>query len=507
MQETANRQAILKMDGIYKRFYSVQALKGVSLELFPGEILALIGENGAGKSTLMRVLMGIEKKDAGAIYLNGEEINPTMPVEAEHYGIGMVFQEQALFPNLSVAENIFLGREGNMITANFLHWKKMYSEAEMILDKVNLGHISPKTRVEKLSFSERQMVELARVLYPAVRNQRKGIIILDEPTAVLSPGEVEKLFEVVNSLREHASFFFISHQLEEVVQYTDRVEVMRDGENVGGLQTKDATVKKLQEMMVGREFSHDFYLASDLREPEEETVLELNDVSSDAVNHVTFRLRKGEILGIAGLMGCGKENLAKVIFGDEPVTGGTITAGNKVVNSSIKKAVEAGIGYLPSDRRSEGILDTMSVGQNITVANLDHFITGVFLSKSKENDCVNEYIERLKIKTTSGKTPIINLSGGNQQKAILARWLSRKPDIIIMEQPTRGIDVGAKQEIYRIMRDLADEGVSILVISDEMPELIGLSNRILTMRKGVITGEIDCKEDIPNENDIIQHIT
>ena len=508
MQETVHRQSSITMSGIKKQFAGVQALKGVSLELFPGEILALIGENGAGKSTMMRILMGIEKKDAGTIHLNGEEISPSTPIEAEKYGIGMVFQEQALFPNLSVAENIFLGREGGMITANFLHRKEMYKESEMILEKVHLGHISPKTRVEKLSFSERQMVELARVLYPAVCNKRKGIIILDEPTAVLSPGEVQQLFEVVRSLREYASFVFITHHLDEVIEYTDRVEVMKDGNNVGGLMTKDASIEKLQEMMVGREFSEDFYLSEDLRTPEETTVLELEGVCSEVLTDISFKLKKGEILGVAGLMGCGKENLAKVIFGDEAATKGTITAGSKVIRGSVRKAVDAGIGYMPSDRRSEGILDTMSVGQNITAANLDHFVSNGFLNKAKEKECVDEYIDRLKIKTYSGNTLIVNLSGGNQQKAILARWLSRKPDIIIMEQPTRGIDVGAKQEIYKIMRDLANEGVSILVISDEMPELIGLSNRILAMRKGMITKEIDCeKEEKPDEKFIIQYIT
>ncbi|MCI9443057.1 MAG: sugar ABC transporter ATP-binding protein, partial [Ruminococcus sp.] len=324
MQETVQKQSNLKMSGIDKHFAGVQALKNVSLELFPGEILALIGENGAGKSTLMRILMGIEKKDAGTIHLNGTQIDPATPIEAEQYGIGMVFQEQALFPNLSVAENLFLGREGNMITGNFLHWKKMYQESEMILNEVHLSHIDPKTRLEKLSFSERQMVELARVLYPAVRNKRKGIIILDEPTAVLSPSEVEQLFKVVSSLKEHASFVFISHHLEEVIEYTDRVEVMKDGQNVGGLMTKDASIQTLQEMMVGREFSRDFYYAEDLRTPEDTVVLELDGVCSDAVSNVSLKLRKGEILGIAGLMGCGKENLAKVIFGDEPVTAGTI---------------------------------------------------------------------------------------------------------------------------------------------------------------------------------------
>ena len=508
MQETAQKQSTIKMSGIYKHFAGVQALNDVSLELFPGEILALIGENGAGKSTLMRILMGIEKKDAGTVCLNGAEINPETPMEAEQCGIGMVFQEQALFPNLSVAENLFLGREGEMVTANFLHWKKMYQESEMILNEVHLSHIDPRTRLERLSFSERQMVELARVLYPAVRSKRKGIIILDEPTAVLSPSEVEQLFKVVSSLREHASFVFISHHLDEVIRYTDRVEVMKDGQNVGGLMTKDATIQKLQEMMVGREFSRDFYYAKDMRTPEETVVLELDKVSSDVITDVSLKLKKGEILGIAGLMGCGKENLAKVIFGDEPITAGTITVGGRKIQGSIKKAVEAGIGYMPSDRRSEGILDTMTVGQNITVANMDHFVSGAFLDRTKENACVNEYIDRLKIKTPSGNTLIVNLSGGNQQKAILARWLSRKPDIIIMEQPTRGIDVGAKQEIYRIMRDLANEGVSILVISDEMPELIGLSNRIIMMRKGAVTGEIDCKKEAKlNEKHIIQYIT
>lgn len=509
MQQTDDRQSILSMCGIRKSFAGVQALKGVSLELYPGEVLGLIGENGAGKSTLMRVLMGIEKRDAGTILCHGEELNLTKPIEAYEKGIGMVFQEQALFPNLSVAENIFLGHEEHLQTAGFLHWSEMYRESKMVLEKVGLANLDPRTRLSRLSFSQRQMVEIARVLYTALHTDRQVIVILDEPTAVLSPSEVENLFAIINSLREQAAFIFISHHLEEIVEYTDRVAVMKDGSNVGDVMTRDVDIRILQEMMVGREFSTDFFFAQELRVPEDEVVLRLEGVTNKEVKDVSFSLRKGEILGIAGLMGCGKEDLSKIIFGDSPVEKGTITAADgSQLGNSIALAVKAGIGYLPSDRRNEGILGVLSVITNTTIANLDNFTRALgFIDQRREQQGVDDYISRLKIKTPSGRTKIMNLSGGNQQKVILARWLSLKPRILLMEQPTRGIDVGAKQEIYRLMRELANEGISILVVSDEMPGLIGLCNRIVTMRRGAVTGEIDCQKEVkPNERDIIRYI-
>lgn len=510
MKIAANKCNILKMENISKSFSGVQALKNVNLDLNEGEILGLVGENGAGKSTLMRILMGIEKMDTGEILYLGEKIATSSPVDAYENGIGMVFQEQALFPNLSVAENIFLGHEEGMITANFLHWRKMYSETEMILEKVGLEHIKPKTRLAKLSFSERQMVEIARVLYSAVSKNRKFVIILDEPTAVLSPSEVKKLFEILNTLRQHASFIFISHHLDEILDYTDRILVLKDGETVGQMISSEATMKDLQEMMVGREFSADFYFSQELRVPEEEIVLKVKDVSSKNVSNISFELHKGEILGIAGLMGCGKEDLTKIIFGDCDIQAGTIEFKNgKNVGLNIKDSVAAGIGYIPSDRRNEGILGNLSVGVNITVSNIDKYVLKCgLIGAHQELQDIKKYIEKLKIKTPSGKTCIANLSGGNQQKVILARWLSRRPVVLLMEQPTRGIDVGAKQEIYRLMRQLAADGISQIVVSDEMPELIGLCNRILTMRKGKITEEVSCqKEEKPNEKDIIKYIS
>lgn len=510
MQQTDGRQSILSIRDIDKRFAGVHALKGVSLELYPGEILGLIGENGAGKSTLMRILMGIEQRDEGSIICHGSELNIAKPIEAYAHGIGMVFQEQAIFSNLSVAENIFLGHDEELQTAGFLHWRKMYEEARMVLDKVGLGDVSPKTILNRLSFSQRQMVEVARVLYSALHTDRQVIIVLDEPTAVLAPNEVENLFGIINSLRQHAAFIFISHHLEEIVEYTDRVVVLKDGANVGEEMTENVDVKRLQEMMVGHEFSTDFFFAQELRIPDDEVVLRLDGVTNKEVQNVSFCLRKGEILGVAGLMGCGKEDLSKIIFGDSPLREGTITFADGVqLGNSVTAAVAAGLGYLPSDRRNEGILDTLSVTTNTTIANLDSFtIKGGFIDRRREEKGVDDYIKRLRIKTPSGKTKIMNLSGGNQQKVILARWLSRKTSVLLMEQPTRGIDVGAKQEIYKLMRELAREGLSILVVSDEMPELIGLCNRIVTMKRGVMTGEVDCqKEEKPSENDIIHYIS
>jgi ribose transport system ATP-binding protein len=503
-------ERILSMHIIHKRFAGVHALKGVSLDLNSGEILGLIGENGSGKTTLMRVLMGIERRDEGTIVLHGSELNILKPIEAYERGIGMVFQEQALFPNLSVAENIFLGHEELMQTAGILHWKQIRDEAKNVLKQVGLTDLNPKTRLERLSFSQRQMVEIGRVLYSAFRTDKQVIIILDEPTTVLSPNEVGNLFKIINSLRQHAAFVFISHHLDEIIKYTDRVVVLKDGENVGEEITGKTSIKVLQELMVGREFSTDFYFAKDLRLPEKDVVLQLNGISAKSVKKVNFALHRGEILGIAGLMGCGKEDLAKIIFGDTQIQEGTITLENGVtLQNKIAAAVNSGIGYLPSDRRADGIMAGLSVITNTTIANLESYVkAGLYLNKYSEQHTMDEFIKKLRIKTPSGKTKIMNLSGGNQQKVILARWLCRKPSILLMEQPTRGIDVGAKQEIYRLMRELVNQGISILVMSDEMPELIGLCNRILTMKQGRITSEIDCqKEEKPNEQQIIQHIT
>jgi ribose transport system ATP-binding protein len=335
-------------------------------------------------------------------------------------------------------------------------------------------------------------------------------VILDEPTTVLSPGEVENLFNIIRSLQLRATFVFISHHLDEIIKYTNRVIILKDGENVGEEITAETNIKTLQELMVGREFSTDFYFAKELRIPEKKIVLKAEDLISNTIKNVNFTMYKGEILGIAGLMGCGKEELAKVIFGDSSVWSGTVSLENGMhLQNKVSAAVEAGIGYLPSDRRSEGILSSLSVTANTTIANLNNYLKlGIYINKYKERQAVDDFIFKLKIKTPSGKTKMMNLSGGNQQKVILARWLCRKPSILLMEQPTRGIDVGAKQEIYRLMRELVNQGISILVMSDEMPELIGLCNRIIMMKNGRITGELNCqKEEKPNEQQIIQYIT
>jgi len=505
---------LLALKGIHKRFEGVYALNDVSLTLWPGEIVGLVGENGAGKSTLMKVLMGIERPNEGEIHLRGVKTSINSPAQAYLLGIGMVFQEQALLGNMRVYENMFLGHEMDFLSFGILVKQKMVSETKRIMKMLDVD-IDPYAFVEDLDYAKRQMIEIAKCLYMTDTINEKAIIVLDEPTTVISRTEVAFLFQTIKKLQEKASFIFISHNLREVLTYADRVYVLKDGKNVDDLDLRlepgdeAAKTKKLQEMMVGRLFSKDYFFVNNQNDDMGEVTLRLKNVCGRNIEDISFSLREGEILGVSGLMGCGKETIPRVILGDEPINSGNIRyfEDDSISVKNIVDAVKSGIGYIPSDRRNEGVFEDQTLLRNITISALKLFCTNMFIDADKERRHVEQSVRQYDVKTASIQTLMRNLSGGNQQKVVLCRWLMRDCRLLMMDQPTRGIDVGAKQEIYRCIRDLAGRKLSIIVISDELNELIGLSNKVLVMKNGRIAGTLDCpKNHKPDEREIIKYM-
>jgi ribose transport system ATP-binding protein len=495
------------MKGITKRFPGVLAVNHVDLEVNRGEILGLIGENGAGKSTLMKVLMGIEKPDAGEISVQGTPVTIESPAQAFDLGIGMVFQEEAVIPGLQVCENVFLGREDEFVKAGVIDWSRMIRETERLLAMVGL-YVNPTTLVEELSVPHRQMVEIARALATVQHIEGQAVIILDEPTSMISPQEVNDLFEVVEGLRDNAAFVFISHRLEEILRFTDRIVVMKDGVVVGECRAKEAQLEDLQALMVGRDLSHDYYCVDEQRLPDDSVILEVEDLQTRQLQGASFHVRHGEILGLAGLIGCGKRDVLRTIFGDEPLIAGRVVLDqSKGLDLNISSAIAEGIGYVPSDRLGEGVITVLSVLENLTLAAISRYSKRGILNLRQEREEGGKYVDRLEVRTPSLDTPIANLSGGNQQKVVLGRWLIRESKLLLMDEPTRGIDVGAKHEVYKMMRRLASEGTSIIMVSDELSELIGLCNRVLVFRDGILTKEVECDGAAkPEEDEIIRYM-
>ncbi|WP_119071270.1 sugar ABC transporter ATP-binding protein [Aggregatilinea lenta] len=475
---------LLRMVNISKQFPGVQALDNVDFEVYPGEILGFVGENGAGKSTLIKILSGVYSKDTGTIWLGDESIEPRSPQHAQKLGISTIFQELALIPQLSVGENIFLNREPRLLAATgMVDFRRMYREAEQILH--GLGTELPgRVPVKNLTVAAQQMVEIAKAV-----SQKARIILMDEPTSALSSREVEALFGMMRRLKEQgASVVFISHRLEEVLDVVDRIIVMRDGHRVGTLPRAEATEEKIIQLMVGRKVGLFPKLDAEIAEP----VLELRNLSSDnGVRNVSFTLHKGEIVGLAGLVGAGRTEVARAICGIDRVTGGEILIHGKDVRiHSPSDAVRHGIGWIPEDRKQHGLLLHMTVAQNATMAILRRISNVLAKLNAKEEKVIaTHYVKMLSIATPDVNQIVSNLSGGNQQKVVLAKWLSSNPKILIMDEPTRGIDVGAKAEFHALMSQLAQQGLAILMISSEMPEIIGMSDRVIVLCQGRITGE------------------
>jgi len=475
---------ILQMTGISKSFPGVKALKKVKFDLNEGEIHALMGENGAGKSTLMKILTGIYNRDEGEITYMGEPIHLKNTREAQGKGICIIHQELNMMTHLTVAQNIFIGREKT--NGIFLDEKSINVNAKNLLIKLGID-IDPKELVGNLTVGRQQMVEIAKAI-----SFESKVLVLDEPTAALSDTEIAALFRVMRDLRSQGvGMIYISHRLDEIKQITDRVSVMRDGEYVGTLITKDCTDDEIVKMMVGRTIFEEPKMKSNCP-PDAPIVLEVEGMNAGRmVQNVSFNLKKGEILCFAGLMGAGRTETARALFGADPKTSGKITVNGKEVNiQKPQDAVNAGIGYLSEDRKRYGLALGLDVAENSVMANYDAFSGALFIKQKEINKVAQKYVEKLDTKTPSITQLVRNLSGGNQQKVVVAKWLIRDTQILIFDEPTRGIDVGAKSEIYKLIYELAEEGKSIIVISSELPEVMRLGDRIVVMCEGHITGEV-----------------
>lgn len=481
-------ETILRMEGIDKSFTGVHALKGVDFDLQKGEVHALMGENGAGKSTLMKILTGIYAKDAGTITYEGAAVEFKTPKEAQDAGIAIVHQELNMMNHLTVAQNIFIGREA--MSGRIINDKKMNEDAAALFRRLNIK-IDPAAVMGDLTVGKQQMCEIAKAISREVK-----LIVFDEPTAALTDAEIEELFKIIRDLRERGlGIIYISHRMDEIKVITDRVTVMRDGEYVGTLITKDCSKEDIINMMVGRviyeEPKQKSMVAQDA--PVVLSVRHLN--AGKLVRDVSFDLRKGEILGFAGLMGAGRTETARAIFGADPVESGEIYMNGKQVQIKCPKdAVAAGIGYLSEDRKRYGIILDKTITENSTMATMEEYQKGVFIDKKKERQVTESYVKKLKTKTPTVDAAVGNLSGGNQQKVVIAKWLVRDCEVLIFDEPTRGIDVGAKSEIYHLMNELAAAGKAIIMISSELPEVLRMSDRIMVMCEGRITGEIPIEE-------------
>lgn len=474
---------VLKMEGISKNFPGVKALEGVHLELYRGLAHALMGENGAGKSTLMKILGGIYPKDSGTITLNGIKTEFAGPKDAQEYGIAIIHQELNLIPQLSIAENIFMGREFVHKISGRIDWPKIYSESRKYLNQLGIN-THPKTLIKDLGVGEQQMVEIAKAL-----SFEAEILVMDEPTAALTEQEVAKLFEIIRNLKQQGkAIVYISHKLDEVFAICEQVTVLRDGKYIGNANIKEVDPQQLIQMMVGRKLEEKF--RRDIVTPGPE-VLRVENLSKQGVlNEINFSARAGEVLGIAGLMGSGRTELAKAIFGAYKVDKALIYLnGQKLKIKSPRDAVKAGIAYVSEDRKTEGLFLKLSVKHNTSIAALNKFTRAGKIHNKNESQAVEDFIAKLKIKTPSMKQIIKNLSGGNQQKVVLSKWMLINPKVLILDEPTRGVDVGAKIEIYELINQLKAQGVAIILISSELPEVMGVSDRILVIHEGKITGE------------------
>lgn len=482
-------QIILEMKDIDKRFSGVHALKSVNLELKKGEVHALMGENGAGKSTLMKVLCGIHKRDGGTVHLFGQEVNFNTIKESQDAGISIIHQELNMMNHLTVAQNIYIGREP-MINGVYIDDKKMEKDAQELFDRIGVK-IDPSAVLGTLTVGKQQMVEIAK----AVSRDCK-ILILDEPTAALTQVEVEELFKIMNDLKAKGiGMVYISHRMDEINRISDRITVMRDGEYVGTLITKDTTKDEIVKMMVGRVIYGDKKEESTVPE-NAEVVLEVKNLNrGKEIRDVSFKLRKGEILGFSGLMGAGRTEVARAIYGADPIDSGEVFInGEKVKIKTPADAVKTGICYLSEDRKRYGLMLDKSVAENSVLASLDNYIKLGWINDGLIDKEAEEANAKLKTKTPSMKQLLKNLSGGNQQKVIIARWLLKNSDIFIFDEPTRGIDIGAKSEMYTLMEELAALGKSVIMISSELAEIQRLSDRVVVMCEGRITGEIDIKD-------------
>ncbi|MDC2826325.1 ribose ABC transporter ATP-binding protein RbsA [Rodentibacter pneumotropicus] len=479
-------ETLLKISGVDKSFPGVKALSNACLSVYAGRVMALMGENGAGKSTLMKVLTGIYSKDAGTIEYLGKETMFKGPKASQEAGISIIHQELNLIGNLTIAENIFLGREFKT-PWGAINWQKMYQEADKLLARLGVTHSSQKLCSE-LSIGEQQMVEIAKAL-----SFKSKVIIMDEPTDALTDTETEALFKVINELKaEKCGIVYISHRLKEIFQICDDVTVLRDGQFIGECIIADINEDDLIEMMVGRRLDEQY---PHLTQEKGECVLDVAHLSGSGIDDVSFKLYGGEIVGVSGLMGAGRTELGKVLYGALPKASGKVRLKNQEIeNHRPQDGLDHGIVYISEDRKNDGLILGMSVKENMSLTSLGYFSQKGQIRHQVEKMAVDDFIEMFNIKTPSRDQQVGLLSGGNQQKVAIARGLMTRPNVLILDEPTRGVDVGARKEIYQLINEFKKDGLSILMISSDMPEVLGMSDRILVMREGKISAEFSRKE-------------
>jgi len=498
------KRPVLELRRIIKSYPGVVALDGVDFTVYENEIVGLVGENGAGKSTLMKILIGLIQPDKGSYSLRGEPVTLRDPADAARLGVGMVFQEGSLVPNLSIMENLFLCHEIGFRRFGFLSKRAMRQAAYAALAPVKVGS-DLEIAIADTTPAVRQMVEIARLLWLSrLYNHKNPVLILDEPTTVLTENERETLFSILDQIKNQASIVLISHRLQEIVENSDRVIILKDGKNVTELGAERASIPEIEKMMVGHSFETDRYREDEQVEPGNATLLRVQKLSKrGAFEPVDFSVRRGEIVSLVGLVGSGKEEVCRCITGLDKPDGGSIALGGKKLSpGSPSEAVRSGIGNIPIDRRSEGLALGMTLAENINLLVLDQLKVAGFISPALERKSAMRWIGECRIKSPSSSTVCANLSGGNQQKTVIAKWLSSQIQFLVLDHPTRGVDVGAKEEIYRLIRKLARDGVGMIVMCDTLEEDIGLCSRMLIMKDGRLVSEMACppyKKPSPSE--------
>ena len=481
-------EGILKLSNITKTFTGTVALSEVNFDLFPGEVHAIIGENGAGKSTLIKIISGIHQPDSGEIYLNGRLVNLKNTFFAQQHGIAAIYQEPTIFPDLNIAENVFMGHQECSQITRRINWKKMYKDTEKLLESLEVN-LNSRTKVRNLSAAEQQLVEIVKAL-----SLNSKILIMDEPTSALTLHEVKELFNIIKRLKSSGtSIIFISHRIEETFEIADRVTVLRDGHYIGTCNISAVTTDELIKMMVGRVLKDMF---PKINVERGEPILRVEALTKERQFYdISFKLHKGEILGFSGLIGAGRSELARAIFGlENPDSGKIFVNGKQAYIRNPGMAMGYGLAYLPEDRQHQGLVLPMDITSNITLPILDQFTRAGWLDTGKETKEAKKYADMLDVRAPGLWKSVLQLSGGNQQKVVLAKWLATNPRILILDEPTRGIDVGAKASVHKFMSELASQGVGIIMISSELPEILGMSDRIIVMCEGGITAEFTRKE-------------
>ena len=501
---------LFQANDIGKEYPGTVALKGVDLEVRRGEVVGLVGENGAGKSTLLRIISCVEQPSSGSMEMRGEPFRGRNLLEANQSGVGMVFQEQSLMKNLSVAQNIYLGRESQFRRLGLIDWRRMNASAAEVLSSLGLDDISPARNVLELDFATRQMVEIAKVLNIVGDNEDGCLILLDEPTSVLNDAEIKKLFEKIKLITGQGNaVIFVSHRLSEVIDVSDRIYVFKDGRRTALVDRKDANEDLLYEKMVGRTTSGEYFKVKNQTEPGDEVVLEVRNLGMRGYfRDVSFRVREGEVLGICGVVGSGKEEVCSVLCGDDsPDSGRIFLGGEERRFSNPADALDTGILSVPKERREEGIIGILSVAENISLSSLKAISRHRMVSGRASVDRAEEWIRKLNIKASGPKVNVETLSGGNAQKVVFARVIAGENKVVILNHPTRGVDVGAKEEIYQLIREITGRGIGVVLLGDTLDETISLSSRLIVMKDGLVVAEMDSPKDSkPSQFDVVRYM-